>query len=596
MKKENGFFKALSVALSLFLSFSVGCGGGTASGGGDSGDGHTHVFDCKVSTDEYLKNQQTCTEAMQYYYSCACGEKGAEAYSVGVKGTHNYSAEVAEKDYAKAAATCQKQAEYYTSCVTCGKSSAPYGKTFFAGELAEHACVEEVPSGKFLKDEATLDSAAVYYKSCVCGEAGTETFVYGKPLGQLTEEEKKGYKPVSITMSLYDPENSIYGFTYNTEKEPLRPVIQIEKGETLTGSALEFGSTFSKWSSYNADDMLFYYYIVKVEVELEPSTEYTYRVYDKYADVGSEAVTFTTRETKSESFTFSHMSDTQSKNETGKGKNFGTALKTIQDTSDFVLHTGDVVEYSKYEYEWTEMLDENFEYLSKMPVMAIAGNHDTVFKSGNRSREIWKHFNNKLPEQESVGLGHYYSFVYGNAKFIMLNTNNNGTNGLEQAQYDWLIDELENNDSTWTIVAMHCPLYSVGHHAADPSKNAEVLSLMEQLTGTFAEYGVDLVLQGHDHLLSRSKPIDADGNATEETWVAENYIDYSVNPDGVIYAMSGTTGTSAATVMGDTTNYYYASGGATGMWADITIDGNTLTYAAHSIGGTTKKWGIKKTA
>lgn len=595
MQEKNVFLKVLSALLSLIMLFSVGCGGNSTSEESGNGNGHTHVFDCKVSTEEYLKNQKNCKEAEQYYYSCECGAKGEESYKVGVKGTHNYTAEIAGEKYLKTAATCQTQAVYYTSCTMCGVSSAPYGKTFSAGELGEHACVKEVPSGKFLKEEANFDSPALYYKSCTCGEIGTETFYYGSPRQQLTEEEKKGYKPVSLTMSLYDAENSVYGFTYNTQNEPLRPVIQIEKGETLTGSALEFGASYSKWTSYDANDNSFDYYIVKVEVELEPLETYTYRVYDKYAETGSETVTFTSRDTESERFTFSHMSDTQSKNETNRGQTFGWALGEVQDVSDFVLHTGDVVEYSKYEYQWTEMLDGNFEYLSKMPVMAIAGNHDTTFKSGNRSREIWKHFNNKLPTQDSVGLGYYYSFVYGNAKFIMLNTNSNGENALETAQYEWLIEELENNDSTWTIVAMHCPVYSVGHHAADPAKNAQTLALQAQLKGVFAEYGVDLVLQGHDHLLSRTKPIGANGVAVEETWKTENGIEYSIDPNGVIYAMSGTTGTSSASIVGDTADYLYAIGGGTGVWSNITIDGNTLTYEAKVVGGTTRQWGIKKT-
>ena len=37
----------------------------------------------------------------------------------------------------------------------------------------------------------------------------------------------------SLTVSLYDTENSVYGFTYNTQSKPLRPVIQVSEGASF---------------------------------------------------------------------------------------------------------------------------------------------------------------------------------------------------------------------------------------------------------------------------------------------------------------------------------------------------------------------------
>ena len=408
----------------------------------------------------------------------------------------------------------------------------------------------------------------------------------------LTDTEKEAYKPVSLTMSLYDTENSVYGFTYNTAKEPLRPVIQYEKGNALTDSAQEVSATFSKWSTYDEKDATYPYYVVKAEVEFEPSETYTYRIYDKYADVGSEPVTFQTRDTASTSFTFSHLSDTQSV--PSSGRNLGLVLDEIQDTSDFILHTGDVVEWSKYEYEWTEMLHTNFEYLSKMPIMGVAGNHDSTYKSS--VNEFWKHFNNKLPEQESTVKGYYYSFTYGNAKFIMLNTNNNDSTDLEDSQYEWLVNELENNESDWLFVGMHAPLYSIGQWGADPEKNSQSLALRGQLASVFAQYGVDIVFQGHDHLISRTNPLDENGKSTAETWQTDGGVEYSVDPSGVIYVMDGTVGTNAKGVVAVEEGIYkYAKESAPCTWADIKIDGDTLTFEMKKLDFTYEKWGIKKT-
>ena len=576
--------------MGLSVLFSVGCGG--------KGGGHTHIFDQEVQTETYLKNEKSCTEAKQYYYSCSCGEKGEETFSVGVKGTHSYTASVAEEKYVKTPATCQKQATYYMSCVYCGRSSNSNSLTFTGGELGDHDYSKKVPSETYLVTEATYEAAATYYKSCACGLAGTEIFSYGDRLRDLTEEEQEGYKPVSLTMSIYDPANSVYGFTYNTQKEPLRPVLQIEKGNTLTENAQQVGIVYSKWSSYDKneadEDYLIYYYVSKAEVELEPLTTYTYRVYDKYAGVGTEPVTFQTNDTKATSFSFSHMSDSQSSPSTGAYLN--AVLSQVN--TDFILHTGDIVEYSKYEYEWTDMLHSNFEYLSKIPMMALPGNHDTTYKAGYS--ELTKHFNNKIPQQASTVTGYYYSFTYGNVKFIMLNTNNNSSGALDVEQYNWLINELENNDSDWTIVGMHAPLYAIGQWGANPEKNQQSIALRAQLKGIFAEYGVDLVLQGHDHLISRTNPIDKDGNPTTETWQTEGGVEYSVDPSGVIYVMDGMVGSNSKSVVGVEEGIYkYAQTSPSRTWADITIDGDTLTYEVKNYGGslnTLQKWGIKKSA
>lgn len=151
--------------MGLSVLFSVGC-----SGGGNGG-GHTHVFDCEVVEERYFKSDATCTEAKQYCYSCACGEKGEETFSVGVKGLHNYSAQTVEEKYLKSAANCQAAAVYYKSCTSCGRASTSDTLTFSFGELGDHEYSQKVAREEFLKEEATKDSAAVYYQSCICGKS-----------------------------------------------------------------------------------------------------------------------------------------------------------------------------------------------------------------------------------------------------------------------------------------------------------------------------------------------------------------------------------------------------------------------------------------
>ena len=73
------------------------------------------------------------------------------------------------------------------------------------------------------------------------------------------------------------------------------------------------------------------------------------------------------------------------------------------------------------------------------------------------------------------------------------------------------MSELEDNTCIWTIVALHNPLYSVGKYGADNTRNQIAVSLQQQLGGLFAQYGADIVLQGHDHCVLRTYPINESG-------------------------------------------------------------------------------------
>lgn len=584
MKKKLSRFLALSTTALVLLSSSCQFLGI---------DSHKHDFTHKVIDEKYLKSEATCEKAAFYYYSCECGEAGQKAFPDGMALPHDYSAEIASEQYLKKAATCQKGAEYFKSCVMCGEKTY---QTFHSDELGEHAYTQEKPDAVYLKEEATFTSSAVYYKSCVCGLKGSDFFSYGEPLREYTDEEKVAFTPTSLTVTLYDTQTNTYGFTYNTMQQPLRPVIQVAEGDSLTDYT-EYNATTMEAQSYKTNGERFTYYIVKAEVALEKEKTYFYRAYDKYVETGSEVATLQTKDTSSTTFSFAHLSDSQNSN--AMGTYFGRVLSNIVNKNDFIVHTGDVVETSQYESEWTSMLHDNFEYVSKIPMMALSGNHETTYKNGYN--ETFKHFNHQIPNQDT-GLGYYYSFTYGNAKFIMLNTNRASGSRLEQDQYDWLISELENNTATWTFVALHNPLYSAGTYGSDPSRNSIALALRSQLKDVFAEYGVDVVLQGHDHLVSRTHPIDKNGDTTNESWQTINGVQYSIDPNGVIYVMDGPAGTQTRSPNEnmEPTLYKYAQESQPCSWAEFAIDGNMLTVTVQYTNGTQiteyQKWGIKKSA
>lgn len=585
---RKNFFKSFVSVLFIVASFLTAC------------NGHVHDYSKEVCEDSYLKTEATCISPAEYYKSCSCGAKGEETFSSGSVKAHEYD-DVVSEEYLRTPSNCRYGAVYYKSCVVCGKKSDVGTFTYGTGGACSYT--QKIIDDVYLKAEATPETPAEYFYSCICGNIGEESFFYGDALGFLSDEEKIPYTPTSLTVTLYDAENSVYGFTYNTTSEPLRPVLQIQEGNELTDDLEEYSVSVTQ-STTNGGGTT--YYICKVAVELEADTTYTYRAYDKYAMIGTEKVTLQTKDTKSTSFKFAHVSDSQTYGKDnaeyaseGTGAYFAKTLSKIVGNNDFIVHSGDIVERSSHEAFWTEMIDKNFAYWSKIPMMAVSGNHDTTYKAG--SNELFKHFHYKIPEQSSTLNGYYYSFVYGNCKFLMLNTNNSVSNqGLETAQYNWIVSELQNNTADWTVVVMHHPVYSAGVYGSESGRNGYALLLQTQLQGIFAEYGVDLVLQGHDHVISRTYPINANGVQTETIEVIGG-TNYSINPNGVIYLENGPGGNQSRNPYSGINKslYSYAEGSNACSWAEFEINGNQMTVSVKYTDGTNtsvyQQWGIKKT-
>ena len=151
---------------------------------------------------------------------------------------------------------------------------------------------------------------------------------------------------------------------------------------------------------------------------------------------------------------------------------------------------------------------------------------------------------------------------------------------------------------------MHNPLYSVGKWGLDPSRNSVALGLQVQLGGLFYDYGVDLVLQGHDHCVSKTYPLDGSGYADKNYATTEiDGVTYAQNPDGVYYLMNGPAGDQNRSPYATETpaEYEYAVGGHQKSWAEITVDGNKLTVSVKYHNTSVKNyegctWGIVKTA
>lgn len=443
-----------------------------------------------------------------------------------------------------------------------------------------------VPSGMESSDTASLDESS---SSRLSGGSIVEQ----KPQGVIITDQNRGlYTPVSITLTMYDSVS--YGVTWNTSVEPAAGVVQICEGASFNVSKIkEFKATSKEYTTINAvgGGRINYYVSKAIVTGLEAGKTYTYRCYDKKAKVASDNFTFTVNDRNAEKFKFIYFSDSQSQTTTdvdpdnqgiGSGIPFSNTIAGISKVGvkpSFYLHGGDIVEWSLYESYWKNTIEYNKSTFAAIPFMAISGNHEGSYRSGKD--EIFKHFHYDIPLQ-STTQGIYYSFDYGNTRFIMLDTNRLSANALTADQLAWLESTLKSNNKKWTIVAMHNPMYSVGRYGS--SANTIALALQEQLTDVFAKYKVDLVLQAHDHVYCKTYPIGQGGTVNKNiNYETYNGVKYSTNNNGVVYMMAGSAGnqTRAVDAAAKVGLYEEYSGSQPSSWAEIEVDGARLTVKVY---------------
>ncbi|MCA5587589.1 cell wall-binding repeat-containing protein [Finegoldia magna] len=266
---------------------------------------------------------------------------------------------------------------------------------------------------------------------------------------------------------------------------------------------------------------------------LKPNTKYMYRVYNGNGKK-SQVFEFTTQ--PKGDFTFVLAGDPQ----IGAGKFYADrdkwekALGTIKNQvpqMSFLYSLGDQVnEYtSKSELEYSGYIER--ENAKGITFATIIGNHDSQANSYSQ------HF--ALPNVQAEGAteaGSNYYFVYNNTLFIQLNSNNMNT-AEHKATIEKAIEMTKNQNIKWKVVGFHHAIYSAATHANDDDiikRRAEYPALMKQ-------YGIDLIVAGHDHVYTRSRMMDggvaieSERNFTDKSKEEGKVPSKYVNPKGQLY-------------------------------------------------------------
>ena len=172
--------------------------------------------------------------------------------------------------------------------------------------------------------------------------------------------------------------------------------------------------------------------------------------------------------------------------------------------ADLVLSLGDQTEDdSRYQLQHN-YFNQLEKVLLNTPLYTLIGNHDNHDGSMNYLSTF------ALPADAEAGgvasgTEKYYAFDYANIHVVVLCTEIEDSVAWK-TQVEWLKEDLENQTGDWLIACMHRPFHSGGHHRTDDEQDPQ--DRRNDWLTVLEDHGVDLILQGHNHVYERSYLLD----------------------------------------------------------------------------------------
>ncbi|MNH53276.1 Alkaline phosphatase precursor [compost metagenome] len=228
---------------------------------------------------------------------------------------------------------------------------------------------------------------------------------------------------------------------------------------------------------------------------LKPETVYAYRVGDGAR--WSEWLQFRTAATTAKPFTFLYMGDMQNNILSEASRTMRMAFRKAGDAA-FVIHAGDLINRHDSDNEWGEWFAAGGFLYAQTPQMPTPGNHE--YGRGPVLNPQWRR-QYTLPETGPAGVEKLketaWTVDYQGLRLISVDAPLfHGDETMRAEMVRWLDGLLANNPNRWTALFLHFPLFSI-----DPDRdNSRVRDALKPLID---KYGVDLVLQAHDHGYAR---------------------------------------------------------------------------------------------
>jgi len=238
-------------------------------------------------------------------------------------------------------------------------------------------------------------------------------------------------------------------------------------------------------------------------------------------------------------------------------------LKLNQDQHDFSLLLGDLVYSSGERIDYKPKYFDIYQDLIRHETWwAGLGNHDVRDNNGAAYFEFFV-----TPANNPYNREHFYSFDYGSAHVVAIDNELQLEEPGRTEQNNWIRADLQdavNRGQRWLIAYWHEAPYSGGSHSGDGFAKTNFVPIMD-------EFGVDLVLSGHSHVLERTFPM-VNGAAIN---THPNQYTKNGHAPGAVYVVSGAGGEEVPLELPGLPMMAFQLGNMAG-YAVITIDSDTL--------------------
>lgn len=363
--------------------------------------------------------------------------------------------------------------------------------------------------------------------------------------------------------------------TWRTDTSINQGVAQIAKATVnskFINDAVSINATLEEFdlgAFKENNSLLVHYHSVQFE-GLEPDQLYTYRVGDGN-DHWSEWIQFKTAKVGYNPTQFVYFGDAQNDVLSHWSRVIRMAYQTAPNAS-FAIHAGDLINDAHRDNEWAQWFKAGSFIHSQWTAIPVVGNHEFQRTSSLRSRELsiqWRpQFT--LPVEEALDSKLHetvYTVEYQDIQIIVLNS----TDELKE-QTEYLEQQLKNSTAKWKIVTCH-------HSVFSPAEGRNFQFARDHWKPLFDTYGVDLVLNGHDHTYSRGHVPVRTSDQDEELGLGTIYItsvsgpkQYELDEDQITsYSTDGYKNDKTA----EQTQFFQV----------IDIEDNTLSYTAYTVLG-----------
>ncbi|MDR2691327.1 MAG: fibronectin type III domain-containing protein [Dysgonamonadaceae bacterium] len=381
-----------------------------------------------------------------------------------------------------------------------------------------NASVMSVSPEDLVRENFTVPSWTLYKRALAAGKSEAEATAF------LVPKER----PYNIVASINGDPSTRMGITWYTNAGETGQYLEYVKGaggfdhavridaeETAVNDMCYNNSINIELTSiFNLHEKRSYVSHKALLIGLDPDSLYSYRVgKEGHFRTGS----FRTAKAGRDEFEFIYIADTQAMNE----EYFDVSARTVAaahaevPNAAFLLCSGDLVESNKgvypgestyytdnSEWEWEQWFERMQNTWLQLPVVPVQGNHDTA-----TYHNMFHHFNTDRSYNAVFGGngggtamdGTVYSFVCGNALFMVINFEDyRKGEPYFSALEAWMEEQIQiHSDVKWRIVTYHKTVFTGSSSHQDDADSKTVRLRMAKV---FERLGIDLAMQGHDHI------------------------------------------------------------------------------------------------